>query len=298
VIGYLSAGGENSQRSRRDAFRQGLSELGFVEGRNVEVVYSYADTQYDRLRALAAELVRRRVSVIVAVGSPASPLAAKSETAAIPIVFVLGTDPVDAGLVASLNRPGANVTGVSFLTTLLVAKRLELLHEVTPATASVGFLLNPTDPTIESQVQEAETAARTLGVRLVILKAGTPSEIKAAFATLVAQRIDSLLTSADAFFGVQKYQLATLAARHALPVIYPIREYVYAGGLMSYGADVSNAYRLVGTYAGRILKRERPADLPVQESTKVELVINMNTAKSLGLTFPRSLLARADEVIE
>jgi len=298
VIGYLSASGESAQEPRRAAFRQGLGEQGFVEGRNVEIVDLYADTRYDRLPALAAELVRRRVDVIAAVGSPASPLAAKGATSTIPIVFVLGTDPVDAGLVASLNRPGGNVTGVSFLTTLLVAKRLELLHELTPAATSIGFLLNPTDPTIETQVKEAETAGLTLGVRLVILKAGTPREIEAAFATIVAQRINSVLTSADAFFGIQADQLATLAARHAVAAVYPIKEYVYRGGLMSYGADLSDAYRLVGTYAGRILKGEKPADLPVQQATRIEMVLNLKTAKALRLEVPLTVRARADEIIE
>jgi putative tryptophan/tyrosine transport system substrate-binding protein len=294
VIGYLSAAGENSNQTRGAAFRQGLGRLGFVEGRNVEIFYRYVKTRYDHLPTLAEEFVQRGAAVIAAVGG----VAAKSATATIPIVFVTGSDPVKVGLVASLNRPGGNVTGVSFLTTTLIAKRLDLLHEMTPAAAALGFLLNPTAPTVEAEVREGEAAARSLGVRLVILNASTASEIEAAFATLVAQRIGGLSISADSFFGIQRNQLATLAARHAVPTIYPIREYVNAGGLMSYGADLSDVYRLVGSYTGRILKGEKPADLPVQQSTKVELALNLKVAKALGITIPTSLLIRADEVIE
>jgi putative ABC transport system substrate-binding protein len=247
--------------------------------------------RYDRLAALAADVVRRGVAVIVATGGTAIARAAKSATTTIPIVFLSGGDPVEVGLVASLNRPGGNVTGAAILTKALTAKRLELLHELVPAATPIDFLVNPANPTVlKAEMMEAETAARALGVRLVILNASTSSEIEAAFEILVAQRIGALLTSGDPLWTVQRVQLAVVTARHAVPVD--------AGGLMSYGASISDAYRLIGAYAGRILKGEMPSDLPVQQSTKVELVINMKTAKSLGLTVPETLLATADEVIQ
>jgi putative tryptophan/tyrosine transport system substrate-binding protein len=243
--------------------------------------------------------VRRQVAVIVATGGTATARAAKFATATIPIVFVAGGDPVEVGLVASLNRPGGNVTGAAILTTALTAKRLELLHELVPAATSIGFLVNPTNPTVfKAEMMEAETAARALGVRLVTLNASTLREIEAAFEILVAQRIGALLTSGDPLWTVQRAQLAALTARHTVPAIYAVREIVVAGGLISYGASISDAYRLVGIYAGRTLKGEKPADLPVQQSTKVEFVLNLKTAKALGLTIPETLLATADEVIQ
>jgi ABC-type uncharacterized transport system substrate-binding protein len=295
VIGFLS-GGKSTDATA--AFRQGLGEQGFIEGSNAEIVYRWAETQYDQLPVLAADLVRRQVAVIFAAPPIASALAAKSASAKIPIVFATGFDPVARGLVASLNRPGGNVTGVTFLIEALVAKRLEVLHEIVPAATSIGFLVSPTSPTVEAQIREAEIAARNLGIRLVILNASTPSEIERAFAILVEQRVGALLAGADNFFAVQRDQLVALAARHAVPAIYTLPEAVKAGGLMSYGANAADANRLAGTYVGRILKGEKPAELPVQQSTKVELVINMKTAKALGLTLPITLLGRADEVIE
>jgi putative tryptophan/tyrosine transport system substrate-binding protein len=299
VIGYLNSSTESNAQHFTTAFRRGLSEIGYVEGQNVSIEYHWMEGQYDRLSALAADLVRRRVALIVATGGTAIARAAKSATATIPIVFVGGGDPVEVGLVASLNRPGGNVTGAAVLTKALTAKRLELLHELVPAATPIGFLVNPTNPTVfKAEMMEAETAARALGVRLVILNASTLSEIEAAFEILVAQRIGALLTSGDPLWTVQRVQLAAFTARYAVPAIYAVREIVDAGGLLSYGANISDAYRLVGVYAGRILKGEKPADLPVQQATKVEFVINLRTAKALGLTIPETLLATADEVIQ
>jgi putative ABC transport system substrate-binding protein len=294
VIGFLSSG---SPEPWRAAFRKGLSDQGYVEGRNVEILY-LSDKSYDRLPALAADLVRRQVSVIVAAPPIASAVAAKAATSKIPIVFATGFDPVEFGLVESLNRPGGNVTGVTFLIQTLIGKRLELLHEMAPAAKVIGFLVNPTTPTFDTQIKEAEIAARVLEVQLVIQKATTPSEIDTAFSILLEQRIGAFLAGADTLFAVQGRQLSALADRNAIPAIYTIRDVVDAGGLMSYGASLDDAFRLVGTYAGRILKGGKPSDLPVQQSTKVELILNLKTAKALGLTVPLSLRARADEVIE
>ena len=297
VIGFLNSGTESA--AGLGALRQGLGEQGYVEGRNLEILYNYAEGRYDRLPVVAADLVRRRVAVIVSTGGPAS-LAATSATATIPIVFATGGDPIELGLVASLDRPGGNATGASFLTSELTAKRLELLHEIVPAATLIGFLFNPTNSVGEAERREAEIAARILGVRLVLAHASTASETEAAFAILVEQRIGALLVAGDPLFAnVQRDQLVAFAARHAVPAIYEQREIVPAGGLMSYGAkDISGAYRLAGNYAGRILKGEKPADLPVQRSTRTEMVLNLKTAKALGLTVPLSLLALADEVIE
>jgi len=281
------------------AFHRGLSEQGYVDGRDVEVLYRHAEeTRYDRLPSLADELVRRRAAVIVASGGPAAALAAKSASTTIPIVFLNGVDPVKLGLVASLNRPGGNLTGVSLLVQELTAKRLELLREIVPAIASIGLLVNPTGPQAAIDTEEAETAARLLGVRLVIQNASTHPEIEAAFPTLVEQRVGALLVGGDPFLFVQRDQLAALAARYKLPAIYALREHVEAGGLMSYGASISDAYRIAGTYAGRILKGEKPADLPVQQSTRIEMVLNIKAARALGLNIPLTLQASADEVIE
>jgi ABC-type uncharacterized transport system substrate-binding protein len=296
VIGFMNGALPGVGEGEAE-FRKGLSETDYVEGRNVAIEYRWADSRYDRLPALAADLVRRRVDVIVSQGAPAS-LAATAATSTIPIVFASGFDPVELGLVASLNHPGGNVTGALFLTQAVIAKRLELLHEIVPAAPLVGLLVNPTTPTAEAQIKEAETAARTLGVRLSIRNASSPSEIDAAFAILVDQRIGALLAGTDALFDVQYNQLVALATRHAVPTIYSRRRAVQAGGLMSYGANFSDAWRLSGTYAGRILKGEKPGDLPVQQSTRIEMVLNLKTAKVLGLSVPQSTLLRADEVIE
>jgi putative ABC transport system substrate-binding protein len=253
VIGFLNGGTESQVRLYTAAFLQGLGDQGYAEKYNVEILYRWADNQYDRLPAMAANLVRRRVAVIAAPGNTASALAAKAATATIPIVFATGGDPIKLGLVVSFNRPGGNLTGVSFLTTALAAKLIELLHEGVPAVASIGFLVNPTGPQTVADIREAETAARILGVHLIILHASTPSEIEASFAILVGQRSSGLVVQGDIFFFDQRVQLVTLAARHAVPAIYVAREFVDAGCLMSYGASVSTAFRLAGTYTGRIL---------------------------------------------
>jgi len=299
VIGYLSGSTENANRPFATAFRQGLGEQGYVEGQNVEIQYRWAETRYDRLPGMAADLVARRVTMIAAVAPSASGLAAKSASATLPIVFVAGgLDPVAVGLVASFNRPGGNVTGVSFVTTELIPQRLQILREIVPAASSIGFLVNPTNPSVQAQMSDAETAARVLGLNLVTLKASTPSEIERAFAILVGQRIGALLVNSDVFFFNERAQLAELAARHAIPMITEAREMAEAGGLMSYGARITDAYRIGGTYAGRILKGEKPADLPVQQSTRFEMVLNLKTAKPLGIEVPTATLLRATEVIE
>ena len=299
VIGCLTDGTEADTSRFSAGFHRGLGEQGYVEGRNVEILYRYAETRYDRLPALAEELVRRRVAVIVTFGTSAPAVAAKNATATIPIVFHTGADPIGAGLVASLNRPGSNVTGVSSLIAELRPKRFELLHELVPAATSIGYLNNPAwIDGGEKGIRTHETVARTLGVRLMIANASNPSEIEPAFAMLVGKGIGALLFLDDLLFLTERKQLAVLAARYRVPAIYFSREQIEAGGLMSYGANLSGAHRLAGTYVGRILKGEKPADLPVQQSTTVELIINMKAAKALGLTVPSSILARADEVIE
>jgi putative ABC transport system substrate-binding protein len=298
VIGYLSGGSERSVRELTIAFRRGLGEQGFAEGRNVETFYRFADSQLDRLPGLAAEVVRRRVAVIVTTGGPATHVAAKSATTTIPIVFATGSDPVQLGLVASLNRPGGNLTGVTFLSVALFAKRLEMLHEIVPSVTSVGHLINAASPTAQADMREAEDAAVALGVQLVTAKVKSLNEIDAAFATLVAQHVGAFMESADPLFSEAREQLAALAARHALPAVFHRREFVEAGGLMSYGASFSDAWRLAGTYAGRILKGEAPAELPVQQSTRIETILNLKTARALGIQVPTATLLRADEVIE
>jgi putative tryptophan/tyrosine transport system substrate-binding protein len=296
VIGYLSSLTEGDRL--RAAFRQGLSQQGYVEGQNVEIVYRWAETRNDRLPALAAELVSRQVYAIFANGVPAAALAAKSATSTVPIIFATGADPVKVGLVASLNRPGGNATGVSFPIRMLVAKRLELLHEIVPAATTVGFLDNPTLDDVETRIREVETAARVVGVHLAVANARTPGEIEKAFAMLVEQRMGALLESGDPLFTINRVQVVALAARHGVPAIYADRDPVESGGLMSYGPSLLDAWRLAGTYVGRILKGEKPADLPVQQSTRFEFVLNLKTAKALGLNVPTATLLRADEVIE
>ena len=297
VVGFLFTQSLSTYPGGVPAFRLGLGEAGFAEGRNVAIEYQGAESRYDRLSAMAVRLVDRRVAVIAAIGTAAA-LAAKSATATIPIVFESGASPLALGLVASLNRPGGNITGVTFLAQAVTAKRLELLRELVPAATSIGYLVNPAGPATVDQIREAEVAARALGVRLVIQNASVPSEIEGAFANFAGGRIRALMVDASELFTSQRDQLVALAARYEMPTIYHVREIVEAGGLMTYGASVSDMFRLVGNYTGRILNGEKPADLPVQQSTKVELILNLKTAKALGITFPLKLLGRADEVIE
>jgi putative ABC transport system substrate-binding protein len=274
-----------------------LSEAGYVEGQNVTIEYRYAEGHYDRLPALAADLVGRKVDVIATLGGPTSALAAKNAISTIPIVFS-ASDPVESGLVAGLAWPGGNLTGVSVMGVELGPKRLELLSELVPQAKVMALLVNPNNATAERITRDVQEAARTKGLQLAILKAGRDSEIDAAFATLVREHVGALVVSADAFFNSRREQLVALASRDAVPVIYPLREYATAGGLISYGSNLTGTYRQVGNYAGKILKGEKPADLPVQQATRFELVITMKTANALGLTVPQALLARADEVIE
>jgi ABC-type uncharacterized transport system substrate-binding protein len=298
VIGYLHpTTPEGGSSGYLRALRQGLNESGYVEGENLAIEYRWAENQIDRLPALAADLVRRRVALIVAVTPPAA-LAAKAATTAIPIVFGMGDDPVKIGLVTSLARPGGNLTGINFFSSELGAKRMELLHQMVPAAARVAMLVDPTFPLTESLVRDAETAARAMGLQVKALSASTSREINAAFANFVRERPDVLFVGTSGFFITRPVQLTQLAARHAVPAIYSVRQYTEAGGLMSYGASLTDAFRQMGVYTGRILKGVKPADLPVIQSTKFELVINAETARMLDLTVPPTLLATADEVIE
>jgi putative tryptophan/tyrosine transport system substrate-binding protein len=299
VIGFLNPTSPDTRRELIAAFHQGLAEAGYVEGRNLTIEYRWTKGQNDRLPAMATDLVQRRVAVIAAVDGTATALAAKAATATIPILFLIGADPVELGLVASLNRPGGNITGVSALSLGTVAKRLQLLHELVPAAADIAFLRNPTNPYyVTLETRELQSAATALGLRLLLLNASTTSEIEVAFTTLVEQRADAFLLGTDPFFMTVRDQLVALANRHALPAIYPFREDAVAGGLMSYGTNLRDGYRLIGGYTGRILSGDKPADLPVLQATKFELVINAQTAKALGISIPLPLLGRADEVIE
>jgi ABC-type uncharacterized transport system substrate-binding protein len=299
VIGYLGSSSPDLYADRLRAFRQGLNETGYVESRNVAIEFRWAEGHFDRMPAMLADLVRRRVAVIVVAGSTPGALAAKAATAAIPIVFSVGGDPIQEGLVVSLNRPGGNLTGVTVMNVEVMPKRLELLHAIVPTTTIVGLLVNPTSPNIaESETRNAQAASRILGLQLHVLNASTANEIDTALATLAQRGAGALLIGGDVFFAGQREQIVALAARHSIPAIYDRREFAAAGGLMSYGTSLLNAHRQVGVYTGRILKGEKPADLPVLQPTKFELVINLKTARALGLTVPPTLLATADEVIE
>jgi len=297
VIGFLGSGVPSTSASNLVGFRQGLSETGYVEGQNLTIEYSWAEGRFDRMPALVADLVARKVDVIVAGADPAA-RAAKNATSTIPIVFIAGDDPVRQGLVATLARPGGNLTGISFLIIELNPKRFELLRELVPQAGAIALLVNPNNPSIEIIVKDVEEAAQAKGVQLHILKASTESEIDAAFGSLVERRAGALLVATDPFLGSRRELLLALAVRHSIPTMYEFREYTMAGGLISYGTNFTAIYRQVGIYAGRILKGAKPADLPVVQPTTIELVINLRTAKALGLTIPPSILSRADEVIE
>jgi putative ABC transport system substrate-binding protein len=298
VVGFLRSTSAIASIDLVAALRRGLAEAGYTEGQNIAIEYRWAENREDRLPELAADLVRRQCALIVA-GGDAAAHAAKAATMTTPIVFATGDDPVKVGLVSRLNRPGGNITGISFYNSAdLESKQLELLREIVPKAAMIGALVNPTVAAAQSQESEAQAAAHALGLRLFVVSAGSERDFDTAFATLAHQRVEALLILGNALFTGQRYRLVAVAARHALPTIYPLREFVTAGGLMSYGGSLTDAYRQVGVYAGRILKGEKPADLPVTLPTKFELVINLQTAKGLGIEIPPMLLARADEVIE
>ena len=298
VIGFLNSGSADAYPDRLVAFHAGLNEFGYVEGQNVTVEYRWGLGQYDRLAVMAAELTTRPISVLVATGGEPAALAAKAATSNIPIVFAVGGDPVKLGLVASYNRPGGNATGVNILTSALEAKRLGLLREIVPQAGAIGVLFDPRFQSYESQLSEVQEAARAIHLQLHALRADTDQEIEAAFETATKERIGALAVAAAPFFDTRRDKLVSLAARYSLPAMYQFREFARAGGLMSYGVYIPDIYRQVGVYTGRILKGEKPADLPVVQPTKFELVINLKTARTLGIEFPATLLALADEVIE
>jgi putative tryptophan/tyrosine transport system substrate-binding protein len=297
VIGFLSSGTQESDAFRLPAIRRGLNEVGYVVGRNVAIEYRWAENQHERLPELAMELVHRPVTVILALGGPAA-LTARVSTATIPILFQVGIDPVTSGLVASINRPNGNATGVSLVSRELNAKKLELLHELLPTATGIGVLLNPSNPSIETFTSEVMEAASSLKQRIIVLKIGTDYDLDATLANLVEQRVYGLVVTDDPFFTNRRDRIAALAARHRIPAIYPWREYVEAGGLVSYGPSLTDAFRQSGIYVGRVLRGEKPAELPVIMPSKFELVINLKAARGLGLEIPPTLLARADEVIE
>jgi putative tryptophan/tyrosine transport system substrate-binding protein len=298
VIGFMSTRSPEESEYQLEAFRRGLKDGGYVEGQNVVIEFRWARGQYDRLPEIAAELVSRRVSVLTAVGGDPSPLAAKRATSTIPIVFGMGSDPVSAGLVESFNRPGGNVTGITLLTNLMEPKRLGLLRELAPGASLTGILLNPSFPPAALQLRQIEEAARSVGQRIVVARASTDEELDAAFATLVKERVDTLLVASDPYFDTRRGQIFSFAERQRLPAIYHFREYALAGGLLSYGISVTEVYRQFGIYTANILKGVKPADLPVLQPTKFELVINLKTAKALGVKVSDNLLSLADEVIE
>jgi putative ABC transport system substrate-binding protein len=298
VIGFLNVESAGGYADPLAAFIKGLSEAGYAEGRNVAIEYRWAEGHTDRLPAMATELVDKQVTVIAATSTPAA-LAAKAATTTIPVVFETAADPVQLGLVTSLNRPGGNVTGVTQLTLGTVPKELELLHELLPTARVIGLLVNPADPALaDTEMREVESAARTLGLELHVLNASTELDLETVFTNLVHLQAGGLVIGTDAFFTSRSNQLAALAAHYAVPTVYKRREFAAAGGLLSYGSDVTDSYRLVGVYAGRILKGDKPADLPVQQATKIELFINLKTAKALGINVPLTLSARADQVFE
>jgi ABC-type uncharacterized transport system substrate-binding protein len=298
VVGFLNSASQGAQAAQYAAFHRGLKEAGYVDGQNVAIEYRWADNDYKRLPALASELVRRPATVLVAAGGPVSALAAKAATATIPIVFTTVADPVKSGLVASLNRPGGNVTGNAGLTSELDAKRMELLHLLKPTVGVIGVLVNPNRPDVQSQLKDVQAGADKIGLKVLFQNAATESDIDTAFETLARQRADALVVTADPLFNSRRAQVVALAARHAIPAIYQWREFAEAGGLMSYGPSLADAYHQTGIYVGRILKGAKPAELPVMRPTRFELVINLKTAKALGLTVPYSLLATANETIE
>jgi putative tryptophan/tyrosine transport system substrate-binding protein len=299
VIGFLSSSTQAfDEKLRLPPFREGLKEGGYVEGRNVAIEYRGAEQHLDRLPELAADLVRRQVAVITAAAGPQPALAAKATSTTVPIVFNITGDPIKLGLVASFNRPGGNLTGVALVSSTVVAKQFEALHEMIPTAVVIGCLVNPDNPNTETQTKEAQIAARTLGRTVEILHASNQTEIARAFASVVQRHVGALVVAPDGFFNSQPELLAALAAQHSIPAIYSLNEFARVGGLMSYGFSLTDSYRQVGAYTGRILKGDKPADLPVMQATKVELVINVKTAKTLGINFPLSLLGRADEVIE
>jgi putative tryptophan/tyrosine transport system substrate-binding protein len=298
TIGYLSARSPDDSAHLVEAFRRGLSEAGYVEGQTVTVEHRWALGQHDLLPAMAVELVRKPVTVLVSVGGESAALAARAATSTIPIVFIIGGDPVKLGLAASYNRPGGNATGISILTSTLEPKRLGLLHELVSQAATIGVLLNPNFPSFEGQLRDVQEAARAVAVQIHVLRASTDGEIEVAFETVAQERVAALAVAADPFFDTRRDKLVALAARHAVPTMYHFREFAGAGGLVSYGANIPDAHRQIGIYTGRILKGEKPADLPVMQPTKFDLVFNLTTAKALGLEIPPTLLARADEVIE
>jgi putative tryptophan/tyrosine transport system substrate-binding protein len=298
VVGFLSSRSPGESSSVIAAFRQGLGQTGYFEGKNVSIEYRWAEGQYDRLAALAADLVGRNVALIAATGGEPSAFAAKAATQTIPIVFTAGGDPVKLGLVMSLNRPGGNATGVSFFFTLLGPKRLELLRELVPRAAVFAILVNPNNPTVANDAQAVKAAAHSAGLDLIVVNAATERDLEAAFITLVEKRVEGLIIGDDPFLISQRNKIVALAARHAVPTAYFSREFAESGGLISYGTSIANGYRQVGNYTGQILKGAKPADLPVLQPTNFDFVINLKTAKALGLEVPSTLLARADEVIE
>jgi putative tryptophan/tyrosine transport system substrate-binding protein len=298
VIGLIDSTAPEAHPNLLRSFRQGLSETGYVEGRNVMIEYRWSDGQYDRTPQLAADLVRRQVTVIATIDGSASALAAKAATSTIPVVFRIGADPVALGLVTSLNRPGSNVTGVTSLTVEVGPKRLEVLHELVPAATVMALLINPSTPFAETLSRDAQAAARTLGLQLRVLQATTDRELNSVLADLRQLQVGGLVIGSDVFFNSRSEQLAALTVRHAMPAVYQYRPFVAAGGLMSYGGSLEDSYRLAGIYTGRVIKGEKPGDLPVQQSTKVEMFLNLKTANALGVTVPLSLLGRVDEVIE
>ena len=297
VIGYLSSVGQAISVRFDAAFRQGLSDMGYFEGQNVSVEYRWITERYDALPAMAADLVQRQATVIFALGPPAV-LAAKAASGTVPIVFVTGADPLKFGFVASFNKPGGNITGIWMVLTALAEKRLQLMHDLLPKAELIGLLINPTSPVAEPQKREAQAAAHVLGVKLTVLSAVTENDFDQVFASLAQQRADALFVSADPFFASKREHLVALAAQHAMPTTYEFREFVEAGGLMSYGTVLSDGFYKGGNYVGKVLKGTKPADLPVEQVDKFELVINLKTAKTLGLTVPDKLVALADEVIE